>query len=257
MNSFWPNFKENWLMALLVSLVFLALVIFLGVQISNGIKTGDTIGRVAVTRDTITIEGDGKVTGKPDVALIDLGLLNEGPQVVMAQSINTKQVNDIIAAMKGLGIVADDIQTSNYSISPKYNYLNGQSTIIGYTVSQTVSVKVRDLTKIGAVLSGAGALGLNQVNGLQFKIDDPTSLKAQARTKAISDAKSKAEELAKELGLSVHGVIGFSESSGNVPQPMYMKETALGMGGAPAAAPDIQSGSLDVLSHVSVTFEIR
>lgn len=257
MNSFWPRWRENPVVAGLLVLLLVALIGYVGLKARNTMVEYKTIGTPAAQNHTFTIDGDGRVSGKPTLGQIDLGLLSEGTEVATVQTDNTQKVNAITAGLKAMGISADDIQTSNYSISPKYDYTNGSSKLVGYTVSQSLTVKVRDMTKLGAVLAKAGQLGSNQVNGVSFTIDDPTELKQQARKKALENARTKAQELADALGVEIVRVVSFSESSGqNVPQPYY-RTMAEGMGGGPAAVPDIQTGSLDVQSQVSVTFEIR
>jgi len=258
MNSFWPDWKENQLFTGLLALLCVALIAFVGFKAWNARSEHDQIGHAPRSRDTITIDGEGKVTGKPTLAQVDLGMFMEGKDVPQLQNDNSQKVNAIIAAMKGLGIAEADLQTSNYTISPKFEYKDGVQNVIGYTISQNLSLKVRDLSKLSAVLAKAGQLGTNQVNGVSFTIDDPTELKQEARKKALQDARSKAQELADALGVTVEHVVTFSESSNPLMQPLpYMyKAEATGMGGG-GSAPEIQPGSLDVISHVSVTFEIR
>jgi hypothetical protein len=196
------------------------------------------------------------VTGKPTLAQVDIGLYSEGRDVPQVQADNSAKVNAIMDSMKGLGIAEADLQTSNYSIYPKFDYTNGQQTVNGYVVSQSVHVKVRDLAKVGTVLAKVGQLGANQVNGVSFTIDDPTELKQQARALALENAKKKAQELATALGVDVVRVVTFSESS-PMPGPIPYNYRALDAGVAAAPTPEIQAGSLDVTSNVSVTFEIR
>lgn len=242
---------------ILFGLLLIALVVFVGSKTRNSFEEFKQIGKVAHDRDTITIQGEGKVTSQPDLAKIDLGVTTDGATVKEAQKNNTQKMNAIIAAVKDLGVAAKDMQTANYSIYPKYQYDQGKSTIIGYTVSQDVTVKVRDLDKAGDILAKGGELGANQIGGVQFTIDDPQALKVEARSKAIDDARTKAQALAKQLGLSIVKVVTFAESSGNVipPQPYYAK--AMDMASSVAPVPEIASGSLDVVSDVSVTFEVR
>ena len=104
----------------------------------------------------------------------------------------------------------------------------------------------------------AGDLGANQIGNIQFVIDDPKVLESQAREKAISDAKSKADVLAKQLGLNIAHVVGFTEDNTNAiqPYPIYAK-AMMDSAGAVAAPPTIEAGSQDVVSNVSVTFEVR
>lgn len=251
-------FKDQKVLSFFVGAVLVMLAIFLGVKIWNAGAEHDAIGRQPLQRDTITIEGEGKVMSPPTLAQTDVGVYSEAKDVASAQKDNTDKMNAIQAAMQKLGIKKDDMQTSGYSVSPKYNWANGNQTLMGYSVSQNLHVKIRDLNKIGEVLAQAGSVGANQVNGVTFSIDDPTKVKQEARKKAIEDARVKAEELADSLGLKVKRVVNFSENSSDFPRPIpyAMGDMAMTKEAAPMA-PEIQSGSLDVVSHVSVTFEIQ
>jgi len=237
-------------------LISLALTVFLGVKTRNVLLEYHYIGKAG--RDTVTIGGEGKVTAKPDVAKVQLGIVTEGATVKDIQKKNTEKMNAIISALKGMGIKSEDLQTENYNLNPRYDWTDGKQNLIGYVVSQNLSVKIRDLDKAGDVIAKGGELGSNQIGGIQFVIDDPKALEAQARDKAIDDARQKADVLAKKLGLQVAKVISFNESSGNVipPQPYLMMDKAMASGEA-APAPQIEPGSQEVISNVSVTFEVR
>lgn len=252
-----PSWKENPTFAALLSVVAIALTVFIGVKAWNGVAEHDQIGRALRDRDVITIDGEGKITSKPTLAKIDVGLYSEGLNVPSVQTKNAQTVNAITAGLKALGIKDADLQTSNYSISPKYDYTNGVQRVIGYTVSQSLTVNVRDLAKVGDAIAKATELGANQINGVNFTIDDPTEQKLEARKKAIDDARKKAQELADAMGVTLVKVVTFSESSSPTPSPMPYAMRAMDSAGVTAIAPDIQAGSLDVVAHVSVTFEIR
>lgn len=252
-----PKWKENPLFTGLLTVTSVVLIVFLGILSLKGYAEYKEVGHEPRGRDTITLDGEGKVSGTPDLAKVDIGLFTEGEDVPSTQDANTQKVNAIVGALRDLGIAGADIQTNNYSISPRYQYEEGRQMVIGYTVSQNISVKVRDLSQVGAVLSRVGQLGANQVNGVQFTIDDPSSLQQEARKLAIEDAQEKAQELAEALDLEVVQVVSFSEASSSPqpPQPFAAREfDAVGGSGG---APDIEPGSLDVNSRVSVTFEIR
>lgn len=238
--------------ALLV--VSVALCVFLIAKTRNELASYSTIGRPADVRDTFTIEGEGKISAQPTLAQISFGLLSEGTDVSKIQADNSTKMNQMIASVKTLGIQDKDIQTSQYSISPQYDYTNGVTRLKGYQISQIVTLKLRDLSKVGDVLNRVGQLGGNQVNGPTFTIDDPTELNQQARLKALEDARKKAEALSSVLGVRIGRVVTFSENVGGMsPVPMmYSKDMAQATGGG---APEIQTGSLDVVSRVSVTFE--
>ena len=257
MNSFWPSWKENGSFAALLTILLLALSALGGMKAWNAYTEHDSIGRVLRDRDTITIAGEGKVTGKPTLAQVDVGLYSEGADVPAVQQDNAKKVNAIIDAMKGLGIADADLQTNNYNIYPRYDYTNGAQKVIGYAVSQNLGVRVRDLSKVGVVLTQVTQAGANQVNGVNFTIDDPTELKQEARKKALDDARKKAQELADALGVKVVRVVTFSESSVTPGPVPYNYRGLSATASAAPAAPDIQPGVLDLSSTISVTFEIR
>lgn len=249
--------KNNKFLQGIVGLLAVALILFVAAKTRNTLAEYDYVGKAVRDRDTISIQGEGKVTAKPDLARLDLGVQTDAATVRDAQQRNTQRMNAIIAAVKEMGVAEKDIQTSGYSIYPKYQYDEGKQTIIGYTVSQNVTVKVRNLDTVGDVLARAGELGANQVGGIQFTIDEPASLRDEARLKAIQDARKKAEALASQLGLTILKVVTFSESTGGMPPvPVYAKAYEADLRSA-APAPDIQAGSLDVISNVVVTFEVR
>ena len=238
------------------NVVLVAGVLWLGAMAANAFKQHAYIGRPDAARDTIAISAEGKVTALPDIATISIGLQTENRAVSAAQKDNTAKMNAIIGKIKSFGVAAEDIKTSNYSIYPQYDYVNGQRVDRGYTVMQNVDVKVRALEKIGDLLSAAGELGANQVGGVAFTIDEPEELRQQARLKALETAKKKAQALADASGVRLGKVVGFSENEGYVPGPLYYaRDAAMGMGGG-NSAPSVQSGSQDVVVNVTVLYEI-
>ena len=167
------------------------------------------------------------------------------------------------------GVADRDISTQSYNISPHYEYQSatcpagsycprGKSVLTGYDVSQSIQVKVRDLSKAGIILASIGSLGVRNVNGLDFSVDEPTKVQAEARDKAITDAKSKADVLARQLGVRIVRVVSFSENTGGYPRPMYsMMSKAVGAEDSAPVAPEIPTGEQKVTSNVSITYEIR
>ena len=242
----------------MVKIIGLFVILFLATLIVNNLKTFGHIGEAPRMPYTITISGEGKVTAAPNIAVTSVGLVTEKNDVGAAQSENTQKMNKLIAAMKAAGIADEDLKTTQYQIYPKYSYDSKTgSNITGYSVTQSVEIKIRDLTKISDVLAKAGEAGANQVTGVQFTIDEPKNLRAEAREEAVKDAEEKAEKLAKELGVRLGKVVNFNEMrSGDMPSPMpmYAKE---GMGGAADSAPTVQTGTLEINSEVAVTYEIK
>lgn len=243
----------------LLGALALALVAYVGVLTWNAGANHRLIGKPADVRDTLAISGTAKLSVKPDIARMSLGVISTGKTVAETQKQNTDKMNAITSAVKAFDVKDEDIQTSNYSISPQYDWTDNRQILRGYQVSQQLSVKIRDLDKVGDILAKAGELGSNQVGGISFEVDDSVALQKQAREKAIADAKEKAGVLAKSLGVQLGKVVSFSEDSGSYPMPMmynsYEKAAFDTVGSAPS--PDIQSGSLDVSKTVSIVFEIK
>jgi len=239
-----------------VLILFLVVISVSGmVDVANKIKEGRYIGQGAQYKNTISVAGEGKVSAKPDIGQVSLSVVSSAKTVAVAQKDNTDKMNKITKAMKELGIKEEDLKTTNYNVAPSYQYSNGKSEIIGYEITQTLEVKIRDLEKVGNILSRASVAGANQVGALSFTFDDPEKLNTQARQKAIDNAKAKAQDLAKSLGVSLGKVVSFSESTAGAAVPMYSAKEALGMGGGNAVS-DIQTGQNEINSNVNISYEI-
>lgn len=237
--------------------VFLTLgTIYLALLSWNAYKAHDYIGVSPKTPHSIVIVGEGKVTAVPDVAKIQLGYSILKSTVAEAQKDNTTKMNGMVEKLKkDFKIDPLDIQTLNYSISPQYDWTSGRQILKGYTVSQDLSVKVRNLDKVSQILDAAGQVGMNQIGSLSFEIDQPEQLKQQAREKAIAQAKDKAEALAKVVGVKLGQIISFSESStDSQPIPMYsLNKMAADVSGA---TPAVEAGSNEIKITATVEYEI-
>ena len=256
-HTFWPQWDENKPFALVLLLLGAFVIVYFNARITQVQKETDQIGEPIPYEHNITVEGEGKVIGTPDIATITLGVESKGDDVGAAQTSNTVIANSLIEKVKAMGVVSADVQTSNYSVYPNYQWVEESQTSEqqGWTVSQTISVKVRDLTKVSGLLSMAGSSGATSVSGPEFTIDDTSNLKAEARSKAVTDAKSKAEALAAELGVKLEGITSYSEYM-NTPSPYpYYDMYAMGEG-MKSAAPTIEPGSSEVDLVVSVTYKI-
>jgi uncharacterized protein YggE len=238
-------------------LLMLVGVIYLALLSWNAWKQHAYIGRPTTQRDTIAISAQGKVTALTDIAKLSVGVQTEKKTVAEAMTENTSKMNAITSKLMELGVAKEDIQTTNYQVYETYDYPNGKQVSRGFTVAQTVDIKVRKLESVGGILSAAGALGANQIGNVQFTIDDPEALRQQARIKGLEMAKTKAQALASAAGVKLGKVVGFSESA-NSPMPpvFYAKDMAMGQGGSPAANPEVQPGSQDVTVDVTVQYEI-
>lgn len=237
----------------LVGVLLVYLTFYVGTLMRNELKKYNTIGVADQMERTLTVNGFGKVSGANNIAVTTIGYSTTDKDVAKAQQDNKKVMDGVMADLKVLGVADSDLET-DYTIYPDYNYTTGKGQVfLGYKVTDTVKIKIRDLKKISDVLSLAGKYGANQVNGLTFTIDDPQGLQAQARDKAVADARQKAKALAQSLGVSLQGVISYNEAGADQPPaPMMYKAMNAGMGGGPIVA----SGSNDVTMNVTITYKI-
>lgn len=262
--NIWQSSKvQSAVFGLLIVLIALSAVRTLG-----ELKGFSYIGREAGVQDTIIVSGDGESFAKPDIATFSFSIEESALVVADAQAAveaKVKKANDVLK--KG-GVAEKDIKTSSYNIYPKYKYQpvictqwscppQGAPEIDGYTVSQTFEIKVRDIAKAGDLLSAVGAVGVMNLSGLTFDIDEKDEIQSEARKEAIKKAEAKAEELASQLGVSLGRVVSFSES-GSYP-PIYYAKEAYGMGGAAdnQATVSVSPGETRIVSNVTITYEIR
>ena len=225
--------------------------------------------------NTISFSGHGEVTAVPDIANVYFTISKDAKTVKEAQELVAQIEKKSLDFLKANSILEKDIKTSNASFYPKYEYVNdtkiampcnqygcppqpGKNIITGYTASESITVKVRKTDDVGKIMQGLGELGVSDLNGPNFAIDNEDGLKAEARKKAIDDAKSKAKILAKDLGIRLGKIASFSEN-GNYPGPMmYGKATMMVADGARESAPaEIPKGENIISSDVTITYEIR
>ena len=217
--------------------------------------------------DVVTVSGSGQATLAPDVARVSFTVENTAAAVGDAQAATTKQANAALSFVQAQGIAGRDVKTLSYSISPQYAYPNpctlgtlcpaytGTPKITGYQVAETVQVTIRNLSEVGALLGGLGKLSVQNVQGPVFALNDATAGYDAARADAITNAKTQAELLAKQLGVSLGKIVNFSESSGTPYPVMYGMRSADAQ--STAATPNVPVGENTYTASVSITYEIR
>jgi uncharacterized protein YggE len=204
---------------------------------------------------TISVSGTGRVITAPDVADLRLGVQVTRSTVKDARNVAAGQMTKVIAALKKLGIADKDLQTSGLSLQPNYTYPNGGNPrLTGYTLSNGVSVTVRDLNKLGDAIDDGLAAGATTLDGVSFRVDDPAKAQEQARKEAMAQAKAKAQTLASAAGVSISGVASISESSAPVP-PIYYGGAQFGAAVKDSATP-VQVGTNEVMVTVTVEYLI-
>lgn len=241
-------------------LVAKALVVFLViVSIFFIVKTKNEWGGYNRTQPpaTISVSGEGKEFVKPDIATIRVGVVKQSADLLKAQRDAKEVVDRVLVLLKEKNIADKDIKTTSFSIYPQYDYKDGVQKFRGYEVRQTLEVKMRDLSKVGEVLGGVAGAGANEVGSLNFTVDDPKAVQEKARATAITEAKQKAERLAKELGVRLIKITSYSESGGAQPPMPYFSKAEFGMGMGGAADVAVPTGENEIKMNVSITYEIK
>lgn len=235
-------------------ILFFFLALFIYIKLAGPIPF--SINSVNTSKsDTFNVTGEGKVSVAPDIAVVSAGVSADGATVKVSQDQINSVINKVSDSVKKLGINAEDIQTTNYNINPKYNFTGGGQRVTGYTASTTLTIKVRQLDKINQVIDAATGNGANQVSGVSFDVSDKTKSENEARSKAVADAKKKAEQAAKVAGFSLGRLINYQENMGNNP-PVVLQR-----GGALTADAEkqtqVEPGSSEITVTVTLSYEVR
>lgn len=235
--------------------------LLLAVIVAGGFYlTGKIIEQKDFTPMTISVDADGKVSAPPDIAVVSFGV-QTGRQSSAQQAIVllAEKMQGIVESVKKQSIEEKDIATDSLSLQPAFDWKDGQQIPRGFEATQTLHVKVRNLDKIGDLLSAVTTVGANQVGGVDFTIDDPETLRALAREKAIAKAQAKAQKLASELGRKIVRLKGFSEGGGYAPPMGYAKANVMmeGVGGANAPSIPVPTGEQEINVSVTLTYELR
>jgi len=213
-------------------------------------------------QDRFSVTGSGTVYAKADIANLEVGL-RTGTKKTAAEATtdSTNKMNAIIEAVKALGIEEKDIKTSGYALNPVYNWTeNRGQELTGYEVTQNVSLKIRDLNKIGDVIAKTTEKGANQIGNINFTIDDEYTLKNQARELAIEKAKEKAMMIAAQSGMKLGKIKNVYESSVAAPSPIMYSNAKLDMASGASdsvSAPTIQSGQNEIRVEATLVYEIK
>ena len=276
------------------AVLLVVLAVYVAVLAVNATKANKYIGREVANQATVSVTGKGDVSTPPDLAVMDFSVVSNAKTVDGATVDNTKKMNAIVTAEKSLGVADKDLQTTGYNVSPHYDYVkqiltpvpaptpaaasnsgsaagsagvvdssiyypSGKQVITGYDVTQTLTIKIRkeNMAKIGQIIEEATAAGANQVGDLQFTLDNPDAVQAQARKIAIDDAEAKAQVLATQLGVKLVRITSYSE--GGYSPTVQLNYAAKDMAESSAAVPvpNIQTGENKITVSVNITYEIE
>jgi uncharacterized protein YggE len=209
---------------------------------------------------TVTVQGQGKVAAVPDVATLVVEATQEGAALDKVTVLVRQQMTKVLAAMKAQGVADRDLQTIAYQVQPKYEYdKNRNPKPSGYRVTNRLQVKVRDLEKVGKILSAAIDSGANNVVGPDFDVDNPRQLEREAQKLAVQEARARAELLAQTAGAALGSVQTIQPLDSPVwPMPKHGMVRAMSMAAVADSAPEpVAAGEQVITANVSVTFELK
>lgn len=222
--------------------------------------------------NVISFTGHGEVKAVPDVANIYFSIKKDAKTVKEAQELVAEIENKVLEFLKTEEIDEKDIKTENASFNPKYEFKYqsancvgyycppvGKNVIVGYEAYENINLKIRNTDKVSVIIEGLGKLGVSELNGPNFSVDNEDELKIEARRLAIEDAKSQSKILSKDLGVRLGKIISFNEGA-NYPVPIYDSVVGMGMKAMEEVASsraEIPAGENTISSHVTITYKIR
>lgn len=247
------------------SAVFLGLVVVLAFVFATtryvAAQESTTVTTSSPSPTTLTVTGQGTVVVEPDTASVSFGVTTEDETLATAQTEATATMTAILAAVTDAGVAERDVQTVDFSVSINYDYDDdgNVTSILGYQVSNTVNVTVRQLDALGGILDAVVAQGANNVYGVSFFVNDTTAAASQARIAAVEDAMAKANDIASAAGLKVSRVVSIDEQATAPPTPVdYYPAAEMDDSATGSAMPvPVQAGSTDIMATVYMVFELE
>lgn len=275
-NQFFGEERANKIGKLLIiSLSLFSL--FLLVKVFIDLKKMPNVGREIYPQSTIMVSGSGEAFAIPDIASFSFSVTEVGKTVEVAQGLLDTKINKALAVLREGGIEEKDIKTTGYNVYPKYEWNNtpcqvapagaeimlypcnnGKNVLVGYEVSQSITVKVRDVKKVGDLVSNIGKTNVSNISGVEFTVDDREKYVAEAREEAIAEAKAKAKVLADQLGVRLGKILYYNENGG---YPFYGEGRGGGdMMAVSSVAPvkaELPQGETKITSEITITYEIK
>ena len=199
----------------------------------------------------LTVTGEATVSVAPDIAVIRIGVSSQGKTAREASESNARQMTPVLAAIKAAGIIDRDVQTSRLSLQPQYDpNKSGTARLLGFQVTNQVTIKIRETDKLPVILDRAIAAGANEMSGIEFVVSEQSKLLDQARDDAIADARRKAELYAQAAGVKLGRVVAINEEGSSPPSRPIVQ--AMRSGAIPVAP-----GEQMLRASVTVSYELQ
>ncbi len=210
----------------------------------------------SAAQNVISVSATGTIKVMPDIAYVSAGVVTQDADAAKAQSDNTEAMTALFEALKGAGLTEDDIDTTNYTVYPMYDYSEGgNGRITAYEVTNTVRITVRDIKRVGEIITAAAENGANTNFSIAFTLEDEDAHYNEALTKAMEEAKAKADAIATAGGVSLGGVLSVSEGSYSY-SPVYEYAAQPSMAADAGQETPVSAGELEVTATVSVVYSI-
>jgi uncharacterized protein YggE len=252
--------NKKWLVVGAIVAVLLLVLLGCGSQRAFSGGSLEIKGNLNSQQEGISVNGEGKVTAVPDVAVLSVGVQSQALTVADAQSQASGAMDKVMTALKNGGVAAKDIQTRSFNIQKmtKWDSVKQESIVTGYQVNNMVTAKIRDIDKAGTVIDAVTAAGgdLTRIDSISFTIDNPASYQEQARQKAVADAASKAKQLADAAGVKLGKPIYITESS-YVPATVYRDAALKSEATSGGTTTPVSAGELEVTANVQISYEIK
>lgn len=209
-----------------------------------------------ITGTRLDINATGEVTRVPDVAVISAGVVSRAPTASAALQDSANRMDRVLAALKRAGVADRDVQTSNVNLNAEYRYPENQSPqLVGYTATNSVTIRFRDIRNSGKILDALVSEGSNQISGPSLVVDKPEAALDEARAKAIAIGRARADLYARSLGMRVVRVVAINESGGYYAPPAPPPPPM--MARAEMASTRIEPGEQKLQVNVGMTFELQ
>ena len=205
------------------------------------------------TEPLVHVTGKGIVKVTPDQVAIKVRVESEGKDAVAVKNENDTSINAVIKFLRSEGVKDEDVQTEYINLNKNFDY---NTKTYSYKANQSLTVLLKDITQYETIISGLLNSGINRIDGVQFKSSKATSLKAEARVKAILDAKQRAETYATAIGQSIGKAVQISEASASVPRPQ-LRSANFAMEASSDGGETIAPGELSIIVNISASFELK
>lgn len=219
--------------------------------------TAPSFARAAEDDRTIEVTGEGKVSAKPDLAVVTAGVTTQAPEAQEALRQNSEAMAEVVATLKDRRIAAKDIQTSQFNVSPVYEQNRERQEaprLVAYRVTNQVTVHVRKIGELGEILDALIQAGGNEISGVRFEVDDLAKLLEEARAKAVQEGRRRAETLAQAADVQLGKVLRIQETGVGFPRPAQFRGRQMAF--AAAESVPIESGEQDFTVTVNLTYAI-